>query len=327
MVRSIALNELTAPIREELARFDVLESESLGDESELIRSVSRHLLLSKGKRLRPTFTFMIAKVTGFESDHLAEAALAVEMIHTATLLHDDVVDESDTRRGQVTVNSEWNNLVSVLMGDYFFAKAFTLLVRTGSLEMLRRVSEATERVSVGELRQIEESFNYDLSEQDYLRIISDKTAALFAAAAIAPPLLGGAPREAIEALDRFGEHSGCAFQIADDLLDFVGEQSRTGKKPGIDLQQGKITLPLIHALQKTQAGTRKSIIDILDNGVDDGDFERVLDFLHDSGGIDYARQRAQSLCDQALSYLAPYYNSPYYANLEELATFAIKRDV
>lgn len=327
MIRSSALNELIAPIREELAGFDELERDSLGDESELIRSVSRHLLLSKGKRLRPTFTFMIAKVTGFESEHLAEAALAVEMIHTATLLHDDVVDESDTRRGQVTVNSEWNNLVSVLMGDYFFAKAFTLLVKTGSLEMLRRVSEATERVSVGELRQIEESFNYDLSEPEYLKIISDKTAALFATAAIAPPLLGGAPRESVEALDRFGEHSGCAFQIADDLLDFVGEQARTGKKPGIDLQQGKITLPLIFALQKSQTGTRKSIISILEAGVDDGDFERVLDFLHDSGGIDYARQRAQSLCDQALSHLAPYSESPYYANLEELATFAVKRDV
>lgn len=327
MLRSSKLTELTAPIRDELQQFDKLERESLGDESELIRSVSRHLLLSKGKRLRPTFTFMIARVTEFQSDHLAEAAMAVEMIHTATLLHDDVVDESETRRGQVTVNSEWDNLVSVLMGDYFFAKAFTLLVRTGSLEMLRRVSEATERVSVGELRQIEESFNYDLNEKEYLKIISDKTAALFATAAIAPPLLAGAPQDAVAALDSFGEHSGCAFQIADDLLDFVGEESRTGKKPGIDLSQGKITLPLIFALQKSQTTTRESIIKILENGVEDGDFSRVLDFLYDSGGIDYARRRAQSLCDQALSHLTPYSDSPYYANLEELATFAINRDV
>ena len=327
MVHSSKLTELTSPIRDELAHFEKLENESLGDESALIRSVSKHLLLSKGKRLRPTFTFMIAKVTEFHSDHLAEAALAVEMIHTATLLHDDVVDESDTRRGQVTVNSEWNNLVSVLMGDYFFAKAFTLLVRTGSLEMLGRVSMATERVSVGELRQIEESSNYDLPESEYLKIISDKTAALFATAAVAPPLLGDASPAAIEALDRFGELSGCAFQIAADLLDLVGEEARTGKKPGLDLQQGKITLPLIYSLSKAQTTTRDNIIKTLENGSQDAEFVEVIDFLHSSGGIDYARRRAHSLCDQALSHLTAYTDSPYYSHLEKLATFAINRDV
>jgi octaprenyl-diphosphate synthase len=327
MVRSSKLQELTAPIRDDLKRFDKLEEESLGSETELIRSISKYLLHSRGKRLRPTFTFMIGKVTDYRPERLTEAALAVEMIHTATLLHDDVVDESDTRRGQVTVNSEWNNLVSVLMGDYFFAKAFTMLVRTGSLEMLRRVSEATERVSVGELRQIEEAYNFDLSEDDYLKIIADKTAALFATAATAPPLLGGAPPETVSALTEFGELSGCAFQIADDLLDLVGDQARTGKTLGKDLQQGKVTLPLIHAFRKSQSGTRASIIKILENGVSGDDFERVLDFVEDSGGIDYARSRADSLCDQALTHLAPFTGSPYYGNLEALTTFTTNRDV
>lgn len=327
MVRSEKLRDLTSPVRADLERFSKLEASVTGKESSLIQSISRHLLHSRGKRLRPVLTFMTSKVTGFRPKRLIEAALAVEMIHTATLLHDDVVDESDTRRGQVTVNSEWNNLVSVLMGDYFFAKAFTMLVKTGSLEMLRRVSEATERVSVGELRQIEEAYNYDLTEKDYLKIISDKTAALFSASALSPPLLAGAPPEAVRQLEKFGENAGCAFQIADDLLDLVGDEKRTGKRVGNDLRQGKITLPLIHAFRKSQTTSRKSIIKILENGISSESFSAVLDFLNDTGGIDYARKRASSLADKALSYLAPYSGSRYYSHLEELATFAINRDV
>jgi octaprenyl-diphosphate synthase len=327
MVRSEKLKDLTSPVRADLERFSKLEASVTGKESPLIQSISRHLLHSRGKRLRPVLTFMTSKVTGFRPRRLTEAALAVEMIHTATLLHDDVVDESDTRRGQVTVNSEWNNLVSVLMGDYFFAKAFTMLVKTGSLEMLRRVSEATERVSVGELRQIEEAYNYDLTEENYLKIISDKTAALFSASALSPPLLAGAPSEAVRQLEKFGENAGCAFQIADDLLDLVGDEKRTGKKVGNDLRQGKITLPLIHAFRKSRTGSRKSIIKILENGISSESFSTVLDFLNDTGGIEYARKRAGSLADKALSYLAPYSGSRYYGHLEELATFAINRDV
>jgi geranylgeranyl pyrophosphate synthase len=159
MLKSAELKELAKPIEADLQRFTRLEAKTLKNQSPLIFAISRHILASRGKRLRPLFTFLISKTTGFKSPYLVEAALAVEMIHTATLLHDDVIDESETRRGEVTVNSKWNNLISVLMGDYFFAKAFTLLVKTGSNEMLRRVSMATERVAVGELRQIEESFN------------------------------------------------------------------------------------------------------------------------------------------------------------------------
>lgn len=327
MVRSDELAKLTRPIQADLQRFAKLESEALGKESPLIKAISKHLLHSRGKRLRPTFTFMISKVTQFRPKRLTEAALAVEMIHTATLLHDDVVDESDTRRGQVTVNSEWNNLASVLMGDYFFAKAFTLLVKTGSLEILKYVSEATERVSVGELRQVEEAYNYNLSEDEYLRIISDKTAALFSASSLSPPLLSGADRDTVKRLAAFGENAGCAFQIADDLLDLVGDQKRTGKSVGIDLEQGKITLPLIYALERSQKRTRKNVIDILENGVGSDGFAKVVEFVHETGGIDYAKQRANSFADKALSYLAPYAGNRYFTQLQKLATFAINRDV
>ncbi len=327
MLKSSELKELIKPIEADLERFKKLEVRVLKNESPLIFTISKHILNTRGKRLRPTFAFLVAKTTGFKSPHLVEAALAVEMIHTATLLHDDVIDESDTRRGESTVNSKWSNLVSVLMGDYFFAKAFTLLVKTGSLEMLERVSKATERVSVGELRQIEEAHNYELTEPDYIKIISDKTASLFQASAASAPILSGASEEMVKRLAFFGEYTGCAFQIADDLLDFVGEAERTGKKVGNDLINGKITLPLIHAFRKSQARTKKNIIKILENGVEQKGFDTVLDFIQDSGGIDYARTRAQSLADQALSYLKPFANSRHYDSLEKLATFSINRDV
>lgn len=327
MLSSIELKELAKPIEADLQRFTRLEAKTLKNQSPLIFAISRHILASRGKRLRPLFTFLISKTTGFKSPYLVEAALAVEMIHTATLLHDDVIDESETRRGELTVNSKWNNLISVLMGDYFFAKAFTLLVKTGSTEMLRRVSMATERVAVGELRQIEESFNYELTEEEYLKIIADKTASLFQTSAVSPPLLHGAPASMVGRLANFGEHAGCAFQIADDLLDFVGEQKRTGKKPGNDLVQGKITLPLIYSFGKSPARTRRSIIKILERGLQESDFERVLDFVQSNGGIDYARARASSLADKALSYLEPFSDSRHFKSLERLATFSINRDL
>ena len=327
MATSRRLKELCRPVEVDLKRFDTLQTKVLGNESPLIRAISKHLLFSRGKRLRPVLVFLTGKVTRFRPRHLTEAALAIEMIHTATLLHDDVVDQSDTRRGQATVNSNWNNLISVLMGDYFFAKAFTLLVKTNSPEMLGRVSQATERVSVGELRQIEEAFNFDLTEREYLSIIADKTAALFATSASAPPLLGGAPKRVVNRLASFGEDAGCAFQIADDLLDLVGDEHRTGKHLGNDLEQGKITLPLIYSFRKSQTRTRKNIIKIMENGTGKDGFVRVLDFLNDTGGIEYARKQANSLADKALSHLKPYADNRYYNHLEELATFAINRDM
>jgi octaprenyl-diphosphate synthase len=327
VIKSTELQELVKPIVGDLERLDKLQSKALKNESPLIYAISQHILHSRGKRLRPLFTFLISKATGFKSPHLTEAALAVEMIHTATLLHDDVVDQSDTRRGALTVNSKWNNLISILMGDYFFSKAFTLLVKTGSGELLQRVSMASERVAVGELRQIEESFNFELTEEEYLKIISDKTASLFQTSAASPPLLSGAPAEMVERLARFGENTGCAFQIADDLLDFIGEAKLTGKKPGNDLAQGRITLPLIYSFSKTQTRTRRSIVKILENGTTANGFERVLDFVHSSGGIDYARARANSLTDKALTYLKPFSGNRHYKSLERLAAFSIDRDV
>ncbi len=327
MLTSAELKEITQPIESDLDRFEKLEVKFLKNESPLIFAISRHILNTRGKRLRPVFAFLVGKTTGYESPHLVEAALAVEMIHTATLLHDDVIDESDYRRGELTVNSKWNNLVSVLMGDYFFAKAFTLLVQTESIEILGRVSRATERVSVGELRQIEEAHNYELTETEYLKIISDKTASLFETSAVSPSVLSQAPEEIKQRLSSFGEYSGCAFQIADDLLDFVGDVKRTGKEPGNDLLNGKITLPLIHALKNSSGKTREGMISILQDGAADKRFDTVLDFIQSSGGIEYARSRAQSYADQALSYLSPFANSRYYDSLEKLATFSINRDV
>ena len=181
--------EYTKPVSADLERFDKRLSDYLRGDSPLISSIARHLLRSRGKRIRPAFLFLTSRASDNYSEFSVEASLAIELIHTATLLHDDVVDESDLRRGQSSINKQWTNLISVLMGDYLFAKAFRIMVESESVQLMRAISKATERVSVGELRQIEETGNYDISKDEYVSIIADKTASLFSVSCETGPIL------------------------------------------------------------------------------------------------------------------------------------------
>jgi octaprenyl-diphosphate synthase len=257
---------------------------------------------------------------------MVEAALAIELIHTATLLHDDVVDESDLRRGRKTVNSNWNNLISILMGDFLFAKSFRLLVRTKAPELIERVSRATETVSFGELRQIEECGNFDMTEDVYLDIISAKTAALFSTSAVSGAILKKAPTREVNRLAKFGEGVGISFQIADDLLDLVGDSAKTGKDAGHDLEQGKITLPLIYALKNSSRKIRNEITGILSNGTKPSEYKRVVEFIGNSGGIEYARERAGEFGENALKLIRKYGRSRYHTALERVVHFTIDRE-
>ncbi|MDZ4724484.1 MAG: polyprenyl synthetase family protein [candidate division Zixibacteria bacterium] len=324
MLDTNQLLEYTEPVQADLAAFDRKLSDYLRGDSPLISSIARHLLKSKGKRIRPAFLFLSSRASDSYTEHSVDASLAIELIHTATLLHDDVVDDAELRRGQETVNAKWTNLISVLMGDYLFAKAFRIMVDTGSIELIGAISKATERVSVGELRQIEETGNYALSEDEYLEIIADKTASLFAVSCETGPILSRRPAER-DRFALFGESIGTAFQIADDLLDFIGEADKIGKQPGNDVMNGKVTLPLIYSLKQVSEASGREIIKYLKTQDDGESFKTIHRFVTENGGIDYAYRRADELCQQGLESLDRLQQSVYYDRLTEMVRFTTQR--
>jgi len=319
------LKTLIHPVEDDLNIFDKKLADCLKGDTPLITSIAQHLMRSKGKRMRPAMMFLLSRAAEFYTEHTISASLAIELIHTATLLHDDVVDDSDMRRGLETVNFKWTNLVAVLMGDYLFAKAFRMMVTAESIELVSAISKATERVSVGELRQVEETSNYDLSEDEYLKIIADKTASLFAVSCEAGPILAGINGKNRQKFASFGEKVGMAFQIADDLLDFVGDADVTGKEPGNDVITGKVTLPLIYTLRNGDKGKQKEILKILGNGIDRGGFRTILNYVSEAGGIDYAQRRAVEIANEGLDMVRGLKDSVYYKSLSGMVEFSTSR--
>lgn len=320
------LQALFQPIRRDLDSFDRRMSQCLQSDSTLISAVAKHILASRGKRLRPALVFLLARGSGYYSRLLLDVAQAIELIHTATLLHDDVVDESDFRRGQDTVNARWTNLVSVLMGDFLFTRAFRVLVETDCSELIKEISSATQRVSYGELRQIEEVANYDLSEAEYLRIISDKTASLFSISCESAAILKKAPPAVRRRFRQLGENVGIAFQIADDLLDYIGQGDTIGKPPGADLQQGKVTIPLIYALSRASRKTRAEMTHLLTRPIKKSATNRILTFVFEQGGIEYGYRTARGYADRATAVVAGFPRNRYSLALQGLVEFSVLRD-
>jgi octaprenyl-diphosphate synthase len=317
--------EYASPVQKDLDEFDRKLADFLKGDSPLISSIARHLLKSKGKRMRPVFVFLSSRAADNFTEFTVDASVAIELIHTATLLHDDVVDDSKVRRGMSTVNARWTNLISVLMGDYLFAKAFRVMVASNSIDLIQAISHATERVSIGELRQVEETGNYDLSETEYLSIVADKTASLFTVSCEAGPILNNCSKKERHRFATFGEKIGTAFQIADDLLDFVGDEELTGKVPGNDVMTGKVTLPLIYSLSKVGKAGKAEIVELLktERGVDE--FERIRAFVVEQGGIDYAHRRADMLCQQAMDELSSLAPSVYMESLVSMVEYTTAR--
>jgi len=321
----MSLSDIFAPIRKELESFDRELKIQLETDSPLIYELTKHLFASPGKKLRPTLLFLSSKVLGNDGEEAIFPALALELIHTATLLHDDVIDEAETRRGRETVNHRWTNLVSVLMGDYLFAKAFKILVKTGVPELLDIVSRATERVSIGELEQVAELGNAEIEESRYLEVISKKTASLFACAGECGQVLAGDNSHKGAVFRDFGENFGVAFQITDDLLDLTGDAQTTGKDVGNDLKSGWITLPVIHALRQSPEKEGLAIVELINNDFRDGDLPLIINFINAYGGLEYARKRAEFFRDEALSSIANLEPSEHKRSLEELANFVVDR--
>lgn len=318
------LQQTLSPIQEGLQEFEVAFSKSLGDHEGLIGEMSAHVLASPGKRIRPAMFLLCSYLDGRSSRTPIDAPVAIELIHTATLLHDDVNDGAEQRRGRPAMNRLWGNLAAVLMGDHLFARAFRIMVELKSPAVLRSISIATERVAIGELLQVQETRNFGLSEDAYLRIIGNKTASLFAAACETGALLGSEAGNA-ERFRDFGEMVGLGFQIADDLLDYIGDESLTGKPLGNDLREGKVTLPLIFALRDGTEAERRDLLEYLNAEGRENGFHPIVDYVRRCGGFEYAQSRASEYCASALEMLDGVQDSQYRGALEALVAHAVSR--
>jgi octaprenyl-diphosphate synthase len=323
--RRADLRAIINPISAELAEFERHFHHALSSNIGLVDAVVRYVVRRKGKRIRPALVLLAAGACGGISERTFRGATLVELLHTATLVHDDVVDEAATRRGLASINAIWKNKVAVLMGDYILARGLLLSLDGGDFALLRSSSQAVRRMSEGELLQIQKSRQLNIDEATYFRIIGDKTASLLAACCEIGALSATGDETAIAALRTYGEHTGIAFQIRDDVLDFLGTESLIGKPVGGDLKEKKFTLPLIHAFTKAPARESRGILRLLKKGIASGDIRRVVDFVKTHGGIDYAGAKALEYRDQALRDLAPLPDSVWKQSLVDFANFVVTR--
>jgi octaprenyl-diphosphate synthase len=291
----------------------------------LIRQIAEYIIAGGGKRLRPALVFLAAGATGYRGEHHVELATVVEFIHTATLLHDDVVDESELRRGRKTANAEFGNAASVLVGDFLYSRAFQMMVAVRSMRVMEVVADATNAIAEGEVLQLLNARNLAITEAAYLDVIRRKTAKLFEAAAQLGAIVGEAPPEIEQGLARYGLHLGTAFQLVDDVLDYSGDAAHTGKNLGDDLRQGKPTLPLIHVLQRGSAEQATLVRSAIEGGGPDN-FGAVLEAIRATGALEYVRNKAKDEARLAREAISALSNSRYRDSLLELSAFAVERD-
>lgn len=286
--------------------------------------IGEYLLQTSGKHLRPLCVLLAGRACGDENPRQIQLAVVLELIHTATLLHDDVVDDSSLRRGHYTVNKMWSNAHSVLTGDYLYSRAFVLMSGIEMPELFKSLATATNEIATGELHQLTSIGRLSLSEEEYHQIIRRKTGALFSIACSGAALLTGAAPDIQKSLGAFGMLLGEAFQVTDDLLDYTGTHEQTGKNPGDDLREYKITLPLIRALQTADADTRAALERCIRDD-SDASIDESVRLVRQTDALEYTRAQAQALYQQACENLQPLPESPYRQALQDLAEFAIKR--
>jgi len=298
--------------------------EALHSDAVLIGQIAEHIIAGGGKRLRPALLLLTAQACGYRGTQHHTLAAVIEMIHTATLLHDDVVDESALRRGHATANATFGNAASVLVGDFVYSRAFQLMVKLDSMRVMQILSDATNVIAEGEVLQLLNAGNPDVDEHRYLDVIRRKTAKLFEASARLGAVLGRVDASLEDSLAGYGMHLGTAFQLIDDVLDYTGEQSSIGKNLGDDLAEGKPTLPLIRALQMGSAEEATLIRNAITSGRM-ADFEPVLASLRRTGALDYARACAEAESERAASCLAALPPSSHRETLLEFTRFAVTR--
>ena len=315
---------MLAPVAEDMRRVDALIRERLDSDVALVRQVAQYIVAAGGKRLRPALLLLVSGACGYRGEARFTVAAVIEFIHTATLLHDDVVDESRLRRGRQTANAAFGNAAAVLVGDFLYSRAFQMMVELGNMRVMQVLAEATNAIAAGEVMQLMASRDPEVDEARYLEVIRRKTAKLFEAAARLGGILGGVPRETEERLAAYGMHLGTAFQLIDDVLDYSGEPAAIGKSLGDDLAEGKPTLPLIHAMR---AGAPQQAA-LVRRAIRDGgreDFAGVLEAIRACGSLDYAREAASRESGAAALALGPLPASSFRQSLLELASFSVDR--
>ena len=320
------MNTISAldPIAEDMQRVDALIRRRLDSEVALIRQVAEYIVTGGGKRLRPALVLLAAGAVGYRGEACLELAAVVEFIHTATLLHDDVVDESELRRGRKTANAAFGNAASVLVGDFLYSRAFQMMVGIGGMRVMQVLADATNAIAEGEVLQLLNCHDPEVDEARYLAVVRRKTAKLFEAAARLGGVLANAPRQAEEALAVYGMRVGTAFQLIDDVLDYSGDAPAIGKSLGDDLAEGKPTLPLIYALRQ---GSNEQAQMVRRAIVEGGrqDFPLVLEVIERTGALAYARAAAEREAEAARRAIESLPHSVHRDSLLELAAFSVAR--
>jgi octaprenyl-diphosphate synthase len=319
----MTLAEIRALVQADLRSVDEVVRERLKSAVPLVDRVAEHIIAGGGKRLRPLLVVLAARACGVRGAAHIEAAAFIEFIHTATLLHDDVVDGSSLRRGRHTANEVFGNQASVLVGDFVYSRAFQMMATLASQPVMEIMAEATNVIAEGEVLQLMNAHDPDTTEQRYLEVIYRKTARLFEAGAEVAAVLAGAPAALRAALASYGRHLGTAYQLVDDVLDYRSNPAERGKNLGDDLAEGKPTLPLIHALRHGNEAQRAAIRAAIQKG-GRGQLAPVIDAIESTGGLDYAARLANAETDAALEALAPLPDSSYKTGLAALARFAVE---
>jgi octaprenyl-diphosphate synthase len=308
----------------DMAEVDRVIRVRLHSDVTLVRQVSEYIIHSGGKRLRPALVVLAANALGYQGSQHHEMAAVVEFIHTATLLHDDVVDASDLRRGRDTANALFGNATSVLVGDFLYSRAFQMMVSVKNMRVMEVLSDATNIIAEGEVLQLMNCNDPDIDEAAYLRVIRYKTAQLFEAAGRLGAIVNGSPRDIEDALGNYGMHLGTAFQIIDDVLDYSGETDLIGKNVGDDLAEGKPTLPLLFAMKHGTAEEAEIIRKAIQEG-NANHFQRILGIVQRTGALDHAYRQAEAEAALAQTAIAALPSSQYKDALLELLTFAVTR--
>ncbi|MCE5182187.1 MAG: octaprenyl diphosphate synthase [Betaproteobacteria bacterium] len=320
----MSLETIRSPIESDMLVVDEVIRKRLHSDVVLIRQISEYIIGSGGKRLRPALVLLSAGTFGYSGGYQHELAAVIEFIHTATLLHDDVVDESNLRRGNATANALFGNAASVLVGDFLYSRAFQMMVGAGNMRVMEVLADATNTIAEGEVLQLLNCNDADIDEARYVQVIHYKTAKLFEAATRLGAILGGSSSVNEEAMAAYGMHLGTAFQLIDDVLDYSGDHVETGKNVGDDLAEGKPTLPLIYAMKNGTAEQAAVVRNAIEHGGLD-ELDAVMAAIRETGALDYVKNRAQAEAQAACDAIAHLPHSKYKQSLLQLADFAVTR--
>ena len=322
----LKIKNIKHPISEEMSLFENKFKESLKTNVSLLDKIMHYIIKRKGKQMRPMFVFLCSKLFNNVNESTYTAASLIELLHTATLVHDDIIDESNFRRGFFSINSLWKNKISVLVGDFLLSRGLLLAVEKEEFKLLKIVSKAVKEMSEGELLQIEKTRKLDITEEIYYEIIKKKTATLISACCESGAQASNASTEDIEKMSDFGEKAGIAFQIKDDLFDYT-QNPLIGKPTGIDIREKKMTLPLIYTLNKVDDKTKKYIINTIKNDSKNSKkVEEIIKLVKSNNGLDYAEKKMNSYYQQALNILEEFPNNEAKNSLIKLLEYVIKRE-